>query len=462
MVKAKSLFVCQQCGTEFAKWQGRCSACGEWNSLVESTRVTGKKTFFSTAAVRQSLPPQKLAQIKVVKRFRLPTGIGEFDRVLGGGVVPGSLVLLAGEPGIGKSTLTLQVAGRIKNQESRIKNKNKKIRNSKFEIRNSVLYISGEESLEQIKIRAERLVVKADNLLLLAETDIDQIMAALVKQQETTALVIIDSIQTLYSSELSSGPGSVGQVRGCATRLLRFAKASGVAVFLVGHVTKQGVIAGPKVLEHMVDTVIYFEGDRFGDVRLLRASKNRFGATDEVGIFEMTDQGLNEVANPSKLFLKTRKEPVPGSVVVVTMEGTRPVLVEIQALVVPTQLSVPRRVAQGIDYNRLQLIAAVLSKRLGLPLGGSDIYVNITGGFKVEEPAADLGVALAIISSFKNKPLPNKLACFGELGLLGELRNVSQAGKRVKEARRLGFTTIINPEKVPSIGQASKKIFLST
>jgi len=433
----KTLFVCQQCGTEFAKWQGKCSACGEWNSLVETTRFTGRQASFGPAL--PGLLPQKLAQIKVTKRFRLPTRIAEFDRVLGGGVVPGSLVLLAGEPGIGKSTLTLQLTKALDAKQ--------------------VLYISGEESLEQIKARAQRLGGEIDNLFLLAETDIDRIMTALEKKSSELDLVIVDSVQTLYSAAFSGGAGSVGQVRDCTSRLLRFAKASGVAVFLVGHVTKQGVIAGPKVLEHMVDTVIYFEGDRFGGIRLLRASKNRFGATDEVGIFEMTDRGLIEVANPSKLFLKTQQQSVPGSVVVVTIEGTRPVLVEIQALVVPTQLVMPRRVSQGIDYNRLQLIAAVLAKRLGLPLGGSDIYLNITGGFKIEEPAADLGVALAMLSSFKNKPLPPKLACFGELGLLGELREVAQADKRGKEARRLGFTKIISPEKYSSIGQVSREIF---
>lgn len=441
MPKLQSAFICQQCGTEFAKWQGQCSACGEWNSLVETIRFNGPQRSFSP--ISPSLPPQKLADIKLVRRFRLPTKIGELDRVLGGGIVPGSLVLLAGEPGIGKSTLTLQLTRAL--------------------VSKPVLYISGEESLEQIKTRAQRLGVESNNLLLLAETEINRIVATLEQKAADLSLVIIDSVQTLYTPELSSGAGSVGQVRDCTSRLLRFAKASGVAVFLVGHVTKQGAIAGPKVLEHMVDTVVYFEGDRFGGIRLLRASKNRFGATDEVGIFEMTDKGLVEVNNPSKLFLKTREQSVPGSVVVITMEGTRPVLVEIQALVVPTQLAIPRRIAQGVDYNRLQLITAILSKRLGLPLGGSDVYLNITGGFKIEEPAADLGIALAIVSSFKNKALPSQLGCFGELGLLGELREVAQAEKRIKEARRLGFIEIISPEKYSSINQVCRMVFkLST
>lgn len=435
MVKPKTFFACQQCGAEFPKWLGRCSECGSWNSLVETPQFLIRRT--GPQRLPPALEPQKLSQVKSVKRFRLTTNIPEFDRVLGGGVVPGSLVLLAGPPGIGKSTLMLQLATKIKN---------------------SVLYVSGEESLQQIKIRAERLGAKNDQLLLLTETDVDLIVSQFAKKEVKFSFVVIDSIQTLTTTDLSGASGSVGQVRECATRLQKLAKSSGIAVFLIGHVTKEGAIAGPKVLEHLVDTVVYFEGDKFGEVRLLRASKNRFGPTDEVGIFEMGDQGLMAVSNPSKLFLKKRNQGVPGSVVAATIEGTRPVLVEIQALVVPTQLSIPRRIAQGVDYRRLQLISAVLTKRLGLPLAGFDIYVNITGGFKIEEPAVDLAVALAIVSSFRNKALNAKLVCFGEIGLLGEIRQVGQSATREKEARRLGFTTIISPDKHRSIGQAARQV----
>lgn len=440
MIKPKSVFVCQQCGAEFPKWLGKCTECGEWNSLVETSRLTVSGTVTKEGPL---VKPQKLSQIKSVKRFRLRTDISEFDRVLGGGVVPGSVVLVAGEPGIGKSTLALQAAAQI----SKLK----------FQNSNMVLYVSGEESVEQIKIRAERLGVKNDNLLFLAETNVDMICTQIAELDPKIA--IIDSVQTIWTGELTGTAGSVGQVRESAARLLKIGKDRRIPVFLIGHVTKAGAIAGPKVLEHMVDTVLYLEGERFSAARLLRTTKNRFGPTDEVGVFEMVDKGLREVANPSKLFLKERVKEVPGSVVTATIEGTRPVLVEIQALVVPTQLTMPRRVSQGIDYRRLQLIAAVLTKRLGLPLGGFDIYVNITGGFKIEEPAVDLGIALAMISSFKNIPLAAKTICFGEIGLLGEIRDVAQADKRKKEARRLGFTEIISPDKYRSIVQIAKQFF---
>lgn len=440
MERQKILFVCQQCGATFPKWMGKCPECGEWNSLVETVEKTKAGEIKATAAI-----PQKLSQIKSTKKTRIITGMGEFDRVLGGGVVTGSVILVAGEPGIGKSTLMLQLGQRT-----------------------GGLYVSGEESLPQIKIRAERLGIspkrrsvaggKSEEIMFLAETNVDTINAT-IEQLSNLPMVIVDSIQTLYTAQLSGVAGSVGQVRECAGRLLRVAKNLGVPVFLIGHVTKEGAIAGPKILEHMVDTVIYIEGERFGSARLLRATKNRFGATDEVGVFEMTDKGLEEVTNPSKLFLKERVKRVPGSVVVATIEGTRPVLVEIQALVVPTQLAIPRRVSQGIDYNRLQMIVAVLSKKLGLPLAGSDVYINITGGLKIEEPAADLGVALAVYSSFKNMAIDAKTVCFGELGLLGEIREVGQMEKRKKEANKLGFTTIITPEKYSSVNQLVKEIF---
>lgn len=379
--------------------------------------------------------PQKLSQIKSIAKARIKSGIEEFDRVLGGGMVPGSVILIAGEPGIGKSTLMLQLIAKT-----------------------AGLYVTGEESLEQIKIRAQRLGIKNGKIKFLAETDID-IINSIIQQSNNLAIIIIDSIQAMQTEDLTGVAGSIGQVRECAARILKIGKSKGIPVFLIGHVTKTGAIAGPKVLEHMVDTLVYFEGERFGAARLLRATKNRFGATDEVGVFEMTDKGLVEVANPSKLFLKKRLVKVPGSVVVATMEGTRPVLAEIQALVVPTQLAVPRRIGRGVDYNRLQLIAAVLTKRLNLPLGGFDIFVNVAGGLRIQEPAADLAIALAIVSSFKNLALDDRLAVFGELGLLGELREVSQAEKRKKEARRLGFKTIISPQNFTSINQAAKPLF---
>jgi len=389
--------------------------------------------------------PLKLAEIKTPKKSRISSGIGELDRVLGGGIVPGSVVLLAGEPGIGKSTLLLELGAKIGGPACR----------------QAGLYVSGEESLSQVKLRAERLGIKSDNLLFLAETDVDVIVSTIEQLNNETIkqlIVIVDSIQTLYTEDLMGTPGSVGQVRECANRLLRIAKSKDIPLFLIGHITKEGAIAGPKVLEHLVDTVLYLEGERFGTARLLRATKNRFGPTDEVGVFQMTDKGMEEVANPSALFLAPKAGKTPGSVVVATLEGTRPLLVEIQALVVSSQLAVPRRVSQGIDYNRLQMIIAVLTKILRLPLGGFDIYVNVTGGLKIEEPAADLGVALAIYSSFKNLSLPPKTVCFGELGLLGEVREVGGAHQREKEARRLGFTNIISPKNYSAISQAVKQL----
>ena len=430
MPKFLTKFVCQQCGAESPKWLGRCPECGEWNSLVETVIPTTQKGMMM--AKGESLIPQKLSQIKFSSFARMKTGMPEFDRVLGGGLVPGSVVLVAGEPGIGKSTLMLQLAEKV-----------------------GGLYVSGEESLQQIKIRAERLGIKKENLFFLNETDVDLINETF-KEDNEFKMVVVDSVQTLTTQDLTGSAGAVGQVRECAARLVKMAKKKDLPIFLVGHVTKEGAVAGPKILEHMVDTVLYLEGEKFGSFRLLRTTKNRFGATDEVGVFEMTDKGMLAVENPSKIFLSQRQKGVPGSIIVATMEGTRPVLVEIQALVTQTQLAVPRRIASGIDYNRLQLICAVLAKRLGLPLGSFDIFVNVAGGLRIEEPAADLGVALAIFSSFKNLSLDNKTVVFGELGLLGEIRNVSQVSQRVKEAKRLGFTKIISPDKYSSINQVVK------
>ena len=434
MSKVSTKFVCQQCGNESLKWLGRCPNCNQWNTFVETVVPTSKQNFLSDRAEIASL--QKLSQIKTTSLSRIKIGLEEFDRVLGGGIVPGSVILVAGEPGIGKSTLMLELGERV-----------------------GGFYVSGEESLHQIKIRADRLKVKGDNLLFLAETDVDVIVETIRKNRsDKTKILIVDSIQTLNTQDLTGSSGAVGQVRECASKLLKMAKSLDIAVFLIGHVTKQGVLAGPKILEHMVDTVLSLEGEKFGAFRLLRTTKNRFGATDEVGVFEMSDKGMVGIENPSQLFLSQRQKDLPGSVIVATMEGTRPVLVEIQALVTSTQLAMPRRVASGVDYNRLQLISAVLSKRLNLPLGGFDIFVNVAGGLRIEEPAADLGVALAIYSSFRNIVIDSKTVVFGELGLLGEVRNVSQNNQRIKEAKRLGFTKIISPEKYSSINQVTQSL----
>jgi len=434
MPRPSSKFVCQQCGAETVSWFGRCPNCSAWNSLVEAPVELSPAAAKKGRARGKKLEAIKLSAVKAGFNRRVSTKIGELDRVLGGGIVTGSVILLSGDPGIGKSTLLLQVAEKVSGE---------------------VLYISGEESPEQVRIRAKRLNLSLDSLNFLTETNIENLLETLADKD--FSLVIVDSIQTMWTQNLTGTPGSVGQVRESAGRLLSWAKSSGTPLFLVGHVTKEGAIAGPMVLAHLVDTVLFLEGERFSTLRLLRSFKNRFGPTDEVGVFEMTKKGMEEVTNPSRLFLKKRVKHVPGSVVVVTMEGTRPVLAEIQALVAPTQLAIPRRIGQGIDYRRLQMLSAVLARRLGLPLATFDIYVNVAGGLRISEPAADLGIALAIISSLKNTPLSPKLACFGEIGLLGELRTVSQADKRRKEARRLGFTTIVSPENFFSINSVVKK-----
>jgi len=439
LMKVRSIFVCQQCGARSPKWVGKCPECGGWNTMVETVEDI-KYKISNSKYKKLAGKPVRLAEIKTSKKPRLSSGISELDRVLGGGIVPGSVVLLAGEPGIGKSTLLLELGAKI-----------------------GGLYVSGEESLFQVKLRAERLGIKTDDLLFLTETNADVIISTIEQLNNETmkqSIVIIDSIQTLYIEDLMGTPGSVGQVRECTNRLLKIAKNNDIPLFLIGHITKEGVIAGPKVLEHLVDTVLYLEGEKFGTARLLRATKNRFGPTDEVGVFQMTDRGMEPVDNPSALFLAQKAGGTPGSAVVATLEGTRPLLVEIQALVVSSQLAVPRRVSQGIDYNRLQMIVAVLMKILRLPLGGFDIYVNVTGGLKIEEPAADLGVALAIYSSFKNLALSSKTAVWGELGLLGEIREVGGSRQREKEARRLGFVNIFSPSKFSSISELVKKINL--
>ncbi len=420
----KSVFFCQNCGHEENKWLGQCPACKEWNTFVEEKiSVTTAKT---AGAVR--LNESKLAtlsQVSMEKELRMTTQIQELDRVLGGGIVPGSLILVGGDPGIGKSTLLLQVCRNLSN------------------IKKSVLYISGEESLKQIKMRAERLRDFSETLSLFCETNLETVRAVIEKNRPQ--IVIIDSIQTMYSEEVTSAPGSVSQVRESTNVFMQLAKGLGITIFIVGHVTKEGTVAGPRVLEHMVDTVLYFEGDRHASYRILRGVKNRFGSTNEIGVFEMRRDGLAEVANPSEFMLSGKPEDATGSVVACSMEGTRPILIEIQALVCQTNFGMPRRTAAGTDYNRVNLLMAVLEKRVGLPLSNCDAYVNIAGGIKMNEPAIDLGIVLAIVSSYKNRPIEEKTIVFGEVGLSGEVRAVSMPEQRVAEAKKLGFTTCILP-----------------
>jgi len=417
-------YVCQSCGTSFLRWAGQCRSCGEWNTLVE-TVVEARPGRATRASLTPTSQPQSLPDIAADQFQRLPVSIGELARVLGGGIVPGSVVLIGGDPGIGKSTLLLQASAALAAQIG------------------TVLYVSAEESAQQIKMRADRLGLAHPSLYVVSEVSLDRIITHI--EELGPRLVIVDSIQAISSEELESSAGSVSQVKECATSLLRLAKSRGVPVFLVGHVTKAGAIAGPRVLEHIVDTVLYLEGDRFHAYRLLRSVKNRFGSTQEVGVFEMSERGMVEVLNPSEAFLAERLPDATGSVIAVTMEGTRPLLVEIQALASTTSFGLPRRTSNGIDVNRLLLLVAVMSKRVGLRLFDQDLFVNVIGGMKISEPAADLAVALAIASSFQNISLPNDLAVMGEVGLSGELRAVSQIGRRLNEAAKLGFKQCIVP-----------------
>ncbi len=420
--KPKLHYVCQSCGFASPKWQGRCPACNEWNTLIEEPVDTMPARSSREA---QAAEPVAITEVPTTAEPRLATGIGELDRVLGGGLVPGSLVLVAGEPGAGKSTLLLAAAQRLAAGGQ------------------TVLYVSGEESLRQIKLRADRLQVDTPALLLLAETDLDVILAAC--ERVGPHVLIVDSIQTVYKPDIPSAPGSVGQVRECTAALLRIAKGRTITTFVVGHVTKEGQLAGPRVLEHIVDTVLYFEGDRHHAFRLLRATKNRFGSTNEIGVFEMRTDGLQGVANPSAVFLAERATEAPGSTVVCAMEGSRPLLVEVQALVSPTVFGLPRRTASGVDYNRMILLLAVLEKRAGLHLSSQDVYVSVAGGIAVDEPAIDLGIAAAITSSFRNRPVDPTVVAIGEVGLAGEIRTVPHTGLRVQEATRLGFRRCIIP-----------------
>ena len=427
MKKNASVFFCQECGYESAKWLGQCPACHEWNTFAEEPKVnTSRGKMASPGRRSEAKKPISLKHIDSDSQDRISTGMAELDQVLGGGIVPGSLVLVGGDPGIGKSTLLLQVC---RNLADRLE---------------QVLYISGEESLQQIKLRAVRIGEFSDSLKLLCETNLSDIEAVVLKNRPQ--VVIIDSIQTMFQEEISSAPGSVSQVREATGVLMRLAKEQNIAIFIVGHVTKEGTVAGPRVLEHMVDTVLYFEGDRHASYRILRGVKNRFGSTNEIGVFEMTDIGLREVSNPSEYMLSGKPEGASGSVVVCMMEGTRPMLLEVQALVCRTNFGLPRRTAAGMDYNRLNLLMAVLEKRLNLPLSSYDAYVNIAGGVRLSEPALDLGLVLAIISSYRDVPIPDKTLVFGEVGLSGEVRAVGMAQQRVQEAKRLGFDRIILPK----------------
>jgi len=421
--KNETVFVCQNCGHNSRKWLGKCPECGEWNSLVEERakpQLRGRIDFKMRDV--QAVP---YGDIETQDDVRISSGVTEFDRVLGGGIVPGTLVLIGGDPGIGKSTLLLQVADSLSSKEA------------------VVLYVSGEESERQIKLRGERLKVAARNLYLLPETNLENIFHEV--ERLGPSAIIVDSIQTVFSAVIESAPGSVSQVREVAHQFLRLAKNRGVPVFLIGHVTKDGSIAGPRALEHIVDTVLYFEGERHHNHRIVRATKNRFGAANEVGVFEMTGEGLVPVANPSQMFLQERPQDAAGSVVTACMEGTRPLLVEIQALVSGSKYGTGRRMTQGVDQNRVALLIAMLEKRVGLQMLGDDVFVNIAGGLEVDEPAADLGVVAAIVSSFKNAPIEPHVAVFGEVGLTGEVRGTMQAAVRAREAQALGFTKVLMP-----------------
>ncbi len=424
MAKNKTVFFCKECGFESAKWLGQCPACKSWDTFVDEPVV--KKGNKPAGGIKNVREPMLISDVKTEKEMRLCSGIEELDRVLGGGIVQESLVLVGGDPGIGKSTLLLQMCREL-------------VAKSK-----KVLYISGEESLSQIKMRAERLGVFGGELLLLCETDLELVEEAIDKYHPD--IVIIDSIQTMFKDEVAAAPGSVSQVREATATLMRIAKISGVTIFIIGHVTKEGVVAGPRVLEHMVDTVLYFEGDNYASYRVLRAVKNRFGSTNEIGVFEMQGSGLAEVKNPSEFMLKGRPEGEPGSLVAASIEGTRPILVEVQALVCRTNFNMPRRTAAGTDYNRVNLLMAVLEKRAGIGLSDCDAYINVAGGMRITEPALDLAVITAILSSYKNKALDNKTVLFGEVGLTGEIRAVNMAEQRVAEAAKMGFELCILPQ----------------
>ncbi|MBR4892634.1 MAG: DNA repair protein RadA [Clostridia bacterium] len=416
-----TVFICSECGYQASKWAGKCPDCNSWNTFSEEKIIKDKSKKFTVVS---NVKPIKIDEVTVLKEQRTSTGINELDRVLGGGVVSGSVNLVGGDPGIGKSTLLLQMCRKISNDVN-------------------VLYCSSEESVEQIKLRANRLSEGNKNVYITSKTSVDLIIDDMTEIKPQ--MVIIDSIQTIFSSELESAPGTVSQIRECTLKITRFAKENNITVFIVGHVTKDGTLAGPKVLEHMVDCVLQFEGERYSNFRIIRSVKNRFGSTNEIGVFEMTDKGLREVDNPSHMFLDGRPKNSSGTVVICSMEGTRPILAEIQALITTSSLATPRRMVTGIDYNRSNLVLAVLEKKTGLKLSSADTYINVTGGLKIYEPACDLGVAVSVASSYKNQPLPDDLVVMGELGLTGEVRNISFLEKRISEAYKLGFKKCIIP-----------------
>ena len=425
MAKSKTVFVCNECGYESAKWLGKCPACNAWNSFYEEKVVKEKDGSFISDKKTKSSKPTTLNSIEGKEAARTSTGVGELDRVLGGGLVKGSLVLLGGEPGIGKSTLILQICDKMQGE-------------------GKVLYVSGEESAEQIKIRADRLDIKNDNILFLGETDIDLIADAI--KEINPKLVIIDSIQTMYSDEITSAAGTVSQVREITARIMKICKQEAITTIIIGHVTKEGNIAGPRVLEHMVDTVLYLEGERYFSYRILRGVKNRFGSTNEIGMFEMREEGMCEILNPSDVLISDREDNPAGSCIVSSIEGTRPILVELQALTSQTVFGYPKRTANGIDFNRLSLLIAVLEKKSGMMLGSQDVYLNVVGGLKINEPSIDLGICLVTISSFKNISIPKDMVIMGEVGLTGEVRRINFIEKRIKEAEKLGFKTCVIPE----------------
>lgn len=422
MAKNKTIFVCSECGNESSKWLGKCPACQAWNSFYEQKIVETKNKEIKDKTKRI---PQKLNSYEAKETLRINTGFNELNRVLGGGLVKGSLVLLGGEPGIGKSTLILQICDKIKGD-------------------GKVLYVSGEESAEQIKLRADRLNINNEDILFLGETDIDLVNEAIININPK--LVIIDSIQTMYSDEITAAAGSVSQVREITSQVMRVCKSKGITTIIIGHVTKDGNIAGPRVLEHMVDTVLYLEGEKYFSYRILRGVKNRFGSTNEIGMFEMKEEGMCEITNPSDILISERDDNPAGSCIVSSMEGTRPILVELQALTSQTVFGYPKRTANGIDFNRLSLLIAVLEKKAGLNLGSQDVYLNVVGGLKINEPSIDLGIMMATASSFKNIPIPKDMIIIGEVGLTGEVRRINLIEKRIKEAEKLGFKSCIIPE----------------
>ncbi len=435
MAKVKMQFICSNCGAVFERWQGKCPQCGEWNTLTESQITRAKSN-----TVRNVQKAQSIIEAKEENLSRLASGILEFDRVVGSGIVPGSLVLVGGDPGIGKSTLILQISGRIAEKEK-------------------VLYISGEESVRQIGMRASRLQITSENLYLISETNVENIVAEI--KTEKPNLAVIDSIQTIYSEDIPGNAGSVSQVSVCSQKLMEVAKSEHIAIIIIGHVTKEGNLAGPRLLEHLVDVVLYMEGNRYGGFRILRGIKNRFGSTNETGIFEMAKTGMQEVINPSKILLSEREDSASGTVIFPTMEGTRPLLVEIQALTSLSNFGYPKRTASGMDLNRLQLLIAVLIKRAGLNLTNQDVFINIVGGLNIREPALDLVVALAVASAYKNKPVKKDMAVFGEIGLAGEVRNVDNIEARIKEVTKLGFKAVIIPKNTKLTSNKIKIIKIS-